>query len=49
MPDYCDECFFAKDDLCPTCQEEFICGVCETECLRCYLHPRDEGGEDGCE
>jgi hypothetical protein len=46
MPDFCDECHEAKDDLCPKCNEEFVCGRCEETCLGCYLNPDAGGDED---
>lgn len=43
-PEFCEECFEAKEALCPKCREQIICGSCEETCMRCYLWPDD--GED---
>jgi hypothetical protein len=34
--DFCDECFGAKDELCPICGEDWICADCEEYCDWCW-------------
>lgn len=44
--EFCDECHEGKTALCPECGEVFICGVCEDECLGCYLSPPEADDAD---
>lgn len=34
---FCEECFASKDTPCPACQDELICGECETLCYWCWM------------
>lgn len=42
MPDFCEECFCAKDAVCPKCHEEMICGDCEQTCSACYFREQSD-------